>query len=130
MNRLLSIAAAFAFLTVNAQPSAAQDKGAASVLTSSDYVGMWLGATDWRGIDGYDNPGAGWDFRSDGTLSDDQNNAGVWSVGADGYISFQYATGGQARYTGTIVGSMLLGTMTTASGDYSGVFAMRRLVPE
>jgi hypothetical protein len=126
MRRVLGVAAAAFFLALSAAPSAAQDKGAAS-LSASDYLGTWRGVTDWRAVEGYDNPNGRWEFRTDGTFVDDANDTGPWSVGADGYINFSYPSGGgQARYTGTIVGDTLVGTMTTAAGDYSGAFAMRR----
>ena len=126
MRNVLSVAAALVFLILSATPSAAQDKGAQS-LSASDYLGSWHGVTDWRAVDGYDNPSGRWEFRTDGTFVDEGNDTGPWSVSSDGYITFSYPSGGgQARCTGTIVGDMLVGTMTTAAGDYNGVFAMRR----
>jgi hypothetical protein len=126
MRGVLGVAAALMFLALSTAPSIAQDKGPASgaVLTSADYVGVWSGVSDWRGVEGYDNASMRWDLRADGTFLDDFNETGTWGVGADGYIAVQYGTGGQARYSGTIIGNVLVGTMTT--GEYSGAFAMRR----
>ncbi len=126
MKRFLGIAATLVFLALSAAPTAAQDKAPGTVLTAADYVGAWSGAIDWRAVEGYDNPTARWELRPDGTFVDDYNDTGSWSVSADGYISVQYAGGGQARYTGLIMGNLLFGTMTTANGQYSGAFAMRR----
>ena len=126
MKRVLIIAAAVVFLAFSAGPSFAQKEGGAPAHTAADYVGTWNGALDWRGVEGYDNPTARWDLRPDGTFVDDFNDTGSWSVSSDGYISVQYVAGGQARYTGIIMGNLLFGTMMTADGNYSGAFAMRR----
>jgi hypothetical protein len=125
MRQFLCFTIALVFLGLSAAPSAAQKEGdAASLPTSSNYLGAWTGVTDWRAVEGYDNATARWEFRSDGTFVDDGGTVGPWSVGADGYVNFNYPDGGQARYTGTIVGDMLVGTMT--AGEYNGVFAARR----
>jgi hypothetical protein len=126
MKRILAIAATVVFLAFSAGPALAQKDGGAPVLTASDYLGTWSGAIDWRAVEGYDNPTARWELRPDGTFVDDYNDTGSWSVGADGYISVQYVGGGNARYTGTIMGNLLFGTAVTADGQYSGAFAMRR----
>ena len=126
MRHVLAVAAAIVFLAFGAGPSFAQKEGGAPALTASDYLGSWNGAIDWRAVEGYDNPTARWELRPDGTFIDDYNDTGSWSVGADGSFSLQYVGGGQARYSGTIMGGLLFGTMTTAAGDYSGAFAMRR----
>jgi len=97
---------------------------AASAQSRADYVGVWSGSTDWRGIDGYDNPNATWNFRADGTFVDDFNAPGNWQVNNQGYIVFQYAREGGSTYTGIIVGNLLLGTMT--NGEVHGVFALTR----
>jgi hypothetical protein len=126
MKHSLAVAAALVVLAL-ASPSAAQkDAGSAPVLTAADYLGTWNGAIDWRAVEGYDNPHARWELRSDGTFVDDYGDTGSWSVGPDGYISVQYSGGGNARYTGVIMGSMLFGTMVTSDGQYNGAFAMAR----
>jgi hypothetical protein len=125
MRQFLCFICALVFLAFIAGPGVAQEKAeAASIPASTDYIGAWIGVTDWRAVEGYDNATARWEFRSDGTFVDDGGTVGPWSVGADGYIHFNYPDGGQARYTGTIVGDMLVGTMT--AGEYNGVFAARR----
>ncbi len=96
----------------------------ASAQTRQDYMGGWAGVTDWRGIDGYDNPNGQWTFNSDGTFYDDFNAPGNWYVNDEGYIVFQYAREGGSIYTGIIVGNTLLGTMT--NGEVYGVFALQR----
>ena len=126
MKHVLAIAAAVVFLALSAGPSFAQKEGGAPALTASDYLGAWTGALDWRAVEGYDNPTARWDLRPDGTFVDDYNDTGSWSVDADGYISVQYVGGGNARYTGIIMGNLLFGTMVTSDGQYNGAFAMRR----
>lgn len=126
MRRVLAIAAAAVFLVFSAGPSFALKKTGAPTLTMSDYVGTWSGAIDWRGVEGYDNPTARWDLRADGSFIDDYGSAGSWTIGPDGYLSLQYNEAGQARYTGVIMGNLLFGTMVTADGQYTGVFAMRR----
>ena len=127
MKRAL-VMAAIVFLALGAGPSFAQknDAAAAPVLTASDYLGTWNGAIDWRAVEGYDNSHARWELRANGVFVDDYGDTGSWSVGADGYINVQYNAGGQAHYTGLIMGDLLFGTMTTADGSYSGAFAMRR----
>lgn len=126
--RLVTLfAAALAFLAFSAGPSFAQKEGsAAPTLTASDYLGSWSGAIDWRGVEGYDNAAARWELRPDGTFLDDYGDVGAWSVAADGSFSLRYNTGGQARYSGIIMGGLLFGTMVTADGNYSGAFAMHR----
>jgi hypothetical protein len=126
MKHILAIAAAVVFLAFSVSPSFAQKDGGAPALTASDYLGTWNGAIDWRAVEGYDNEHARWELRPDGTFVDDYGDTGTWSVGPDGYINVQYNAGGQARYTGTIMGGLLFGTTVTAAGDYNGAFAMRR----
>jgi hypothetical protein len=116
------VAALFVTMSAFAVPSAAAQTS--KILGSADYVGKWVGNTDWRGVDGFDSVGSWWDFRSDGTFVDNSNETGTWSVGSDGYVNFVYSGGGQSKYTGTIIGTVLLGSMT--NGSANGVFALRR----
>jgi hypothetical protein len=126
MRHFLGIVVAAVFLALSADVSVAQQSRAAPVLTASDYVGTWNGAIDWRAVEGYDNATARWELRPNGTFVDDYGDTGSWSVGADGYLSLQYVGGGNARYTGIIMGNLLFGTTITADGQFHGAFAMRR----
>lgn len=89
------------------------------------FIGRFGGTTDWPGSE-YDSSNAWWDFRSDGTFTDNNGEGGNWSASGSS-ITFQYirANGDPgSTYTGTLSGDNLRGTMTNT--EISGTFSLRR----